>query len=141
MINAIYFYRVGRFCYKNKLVFLSKIVDGLIFFIYNSYIPSSCSIGSGSKFAYKGIGVVIHKRAVIGANCIIGQGITIGGKNGSVNPPVIGNNVYIAAGSRIIGDIHIGDNCIIGVNAVVTKSFEDNIVIGGIPAIAIKDNI
>lgn len=141
MINAIYFYRVGNFLYNKKCALLSKIIDGLIFIIYNSYIPSSCVIGAGSKFAYKGIGVVIHKNAVIGKNCIIGQGITIGGKEGGINPPVIGNNVYVAAGSRIIGDIKIGDNCTVGVNAVVTKSFDDNSVIAGIPAIVIKKNV
>jgi len=111
----------------------------LIFLIYNSYIPSSANIGKGSIFAYKGIGVVVHSRATIGENCIICQQVTIGGKTGDVNPPKIGNNVYIAAGSKIIGDISIGNNCTIGVNAVVNKSFGDNMVIAGVPAKLIKE--
>ena len=138
-MNAIFFYRIGNFFYENHMKLVAKFFDALIFFVYNSYIPSSCKIGKGTKFAYKGISVVIHGRSIIGDNCLIGQGITIGGKHGSLNPPKIGNNVYIAAGSRIIGDIHIGDNCIIGVNSVVNKSFKSNSIIAGIPAKIIKD--
>jgi serine O-acetyltransferase len=139
MMNAIFFHRIGSFFYKKNIKLISRIVDGFIFLIYNSYIPSSCKIGKGTKFAYKGISVVIHNRSIIGKNCIIGQSITIGGKDGSLNPPVIGNNVYIAAGSRIIGDIQIGDNCIIGANSVVNKSFKHNLVIAGVPAKKIRE--
>lgn len=55
--------------------------------------------------------------------------------------PKIGDNCYIAAGARIIGGVEIGNNCVIGVNAVVTKSFPDNCIIAGIPAKVIKENI
>ena len=138
-MNAIKLHRIGNYFHRNRIKLFAKLIDGLIFFIYNSYIPSSSTIGEGSKFAYKGIGVVIHSRAKIGKNCLIGQNITIGGKDGDLNPPIIGHNVYIAAGARIIGDITIGSNCIIGANAVVNKSFPANTVIAGIPAKKIKD--
>jgi serine O-acetyltransferase len=132
-MNAIILHRIGNWFYINKLIIISKVIDGIIFLLYNSYIPSSAKIGKKTIFAYKGIGVVIHSRAIIGNNCIIGQNITIGGKEGDNNPPIIGNNVYIGAGSRIIGEINIGDNCIIGVNSVVNKSFPSNTTIIGIP--------
>jgi serine O-acetyltransferase len=141
MMNAIFFYRIGNFFYRKNMKLVSKFFDALIFLVYNSYIPSSCKIGKGTTFAYKGISVVIHSRSIIGDNCIIGQGITIGGKDGSLNPPIIGNNVYVAAGSRIIGDIEIGDNCIIGANSVVNKSFNSNSVIAGVPAKIIRNII
>lgn len=138
MMNAITFHRIGHWLFLNKMKFFSKIIDGLIFFIYNSYIPSSAKIGKNTVFAYKGIGVVIHSKAIIGNNCVIGQNITIGGKKGDSNPPNIGNGVYIGAGSRIIGDITIGDNCIIGVNSVVNKSFPSDTTIIGIPGRELK---
>lgn len=72
MMNAIFFYRIGNFFYKKKLKIISVFIDSFIFFIYNSYIPSSCKIGKGTKFAYKGISVVIHSKCIIGDNCIIG---------------------------------------------------------------------
>ena len=137
-MNAIYFYRIGNFFFKRKIYPISKLFDIIIFLLYNSYIPSSCEIGVGTKFSYKAIGVVIHARSKIGKNCLIGQNITIGGKDGSLNPPVIKDNVYISAGARLIGDITIGNNCIIGANAVVNKSFDDNNVIAGVPAKVIK---
>lgn len=138
-MNAINLYRIGNFFYRKRLKFFSRLTEYIIFLLYNSYIPSSCTIGRGSKFAYKGIAVVIHSKTVIGENCIIGQSITIGGKDGALNPPVIGDNVYIAAGSRLIGDIKIGNNCIIGANSVVNKSFPDNSIIAGVPAKKLRD--
>jgi len=138
-MNAIKLYRLGNFFHRKKLKLLAKLVDMLVFLIYNSYIPSSCTIGKGSKFAYKGIGVVIHARSTIGENCLIGQNITIGGKDGDAQPPRIGNGVYIAAGARIIGDIFIGDNCKIGANAVVNKTFPADSVLAGVPAKKIKE--
>lgn len=50
-----------------------------------SVIPASCQIGEGTTVAYGGIGVVIHGNSIIGKNCMIGQGITIGGKSGEKN--------------------------------------------------------
>ena len=81
-------------------------------------------------------GIVIVHKASIGANCMIFQQVTIAGKNNK--GPVIGDNVIIGAGAKIIGDVNIGDNCFIGANAVVTKSFPPNSVIGGVPAVLIK---
>ncbi|WP_028469769.1 serine O-acetyltransferase [Neptunomonas japonica] len=136
-MNAIVFYRLANFFYKKNIPLLPLIIKYFTFFVFNSVVPASCSIGKGSRFMYGGIGVVIHKNAVIGENVAIGQGITIGRKlcNGA---PKIGNNVYIAAGSRILGNITIGDNCIIGANSVVIHDVPSNSVVGGIPGKVLK---
>ena len=55
---------------------------------------------------------MIHARSVIGKNCVIGANVTIGGKSGWWEVPVIGDNVEISAGSRIIGPVRIGDNVV-----------------------------
>ena len=55
--------------------------------------------------------------------------------------PVIGNNVEIHSGAKIVGPVRIGNNVIIGANAVVTKDIPDNCVVAGIPAKIIKENI
>jgi serine O-acetyltransferase len=122
------------------MMLLARLSEWIIFFFYNSYIPSSCSIGDGSVFAYKGIGCVIHKNARIGRNCIIGQNITIGGNFASNGVPEIGDNVYIGPGSRILGKVSVGSNCIIGSNAVVIKDIPDNTVYAGVPARFIRFN-
>ncbi len=102
--------------------------------VYNSVIPYQCKIGKGSYLAYGGIGVVIHKRAVLGNNVVIGSNVTIGGKSGIQDLPVIGNNVYIATGAKILGNITIGDYAVIGANAVVVKNVPPNAIVGGVPA-------
>ena len=72
---------------------------------------------------------------------MIGQGVTIGGKSGWYEVPVIGDNVEINAGARIIGPVRIGDNVIIGANAVVTKDVPSNCIVAGVPAVILKSNI
>jgi serine O-acetyltransferase len=62
-------------------------------------------------------------------------------KNGAWWPPVIGDNVYIAAGSRVLGGIKIGNDVIIGANAVVIKDVPDNCIVAGIPAKVISKKI
>ena len=120
---------------------LPKILYYLIFLLYNSSIPYKAKIGHTTRFGYGGMGVVIHERATIGEGCIISQQVTIGGRSGHDTPPRIGNYVYIAAGAKILGDIDIGDCCVIGANAVVIKSVPSNSIVVGIPGKIIKKDI
>ena len=85
--------------------------------------------------------IVINPYARIGNNCALHGNNCIGNKGNSNNEcPKIGNNVDIGFGAVIIGNVHIADNIIIGANAVVTKSFdEEGIVIAGNPAKKIKE--
>lgn len=84
---------------------------------------------------------VINSEAVIGANCRLHECVNIGTTNGSNIAPVIGNNVYIAPGVKIFGDIKIADGIVIGANSVVNRSFlEPNITIAGVPAKKISNN-
>lgn len=120
---------------------LPKLLWHLQYLLFNSSVPGSCTLMKGTKFAYGGIGVVIHARAVVGRNCMIGQGVAISGKSGWYEVPVIGDNVEIHAGARVLGPVKIGDNVIIGANAVVVKDVPDNCVVAGVPARIIKDNM
>lgn len=134
-MNALKIYRLSNYFYKKNLKLLSKILDGVNYLLHNSYIPGSCTIGKDTKIAYGGIGVVIHARAIIGENCLIGQGITIGGRNGLKEVPVIENNVYLGAGCRILGNVKIASNNIIAPNSIVTKNIEMSYTIwGGVPS-------
>jgi len=137
-MKLIVFYRLSSFLHSKKMFFLSGLITKIGYVLYNSYVPGGAAIGKNAKFAYGGIGVVIHDRAVIGSNVTIGQGITIGGKSGEKNVPVIGDNVYIGAGSRVLGDVYIGNDVIIAPNAVVISNVEAGSVVGGVPARVIK---
>ena len=140
-MNLIKVHRIGAALQRRKIPFLPQVVRYFIFLLYNSDVPSSVQIGQGTVFGRTGIGVVIHPRAVIGQDCILGQGITIGGRSRAQEVPVIGNRVYIGAGARVLGPIRIGNNVIIGPNAVVIKDVADNTIVGGIPAKVLKENI
>jgi len=136
-VNAIYFYRVANFFYTYKIPILPSLIKYLIFLLFNSIVPYEAKIGARSRFMYGGIGVVIHKRAVIGDNVALGQGITIGRKL-TDSVPIIGSDVYIAAGARVLGDIHIGDNVIIGANSVVIHDVPSNTIVAGSPAKVVR---
>ena len=87
-----------------------------------------------------GSGVVIGETTVVGDNCTIYQGVTLGGvgtKKGKRHP-TIGNNVMIGAGAKILGAFEVGDNCQIAANAVLLKPLEENSTAVGIPARPVK---
>ncbi len=134
-------YRLGHFAYQKKIPLVPMFCNFLIRLVHNCAVYSESQIGEKTILGYGGIGVVIHKRVVIGSNCIIGSNVTIGGKSGSENVPIIGNDVFIATGAKILGDLKIGNNCVIGANSVVVRDVPDNCVVAGIPAKIIKKDI
>ena len=101
-------------------------------------IPYQADIGEGTVIGYQGIGVVIHKRCVIGENCHISQNVTLGGTSGIYEVSVLGDNVTVGAGANIIGPVHVGNNVEIGAGAVVIRDIPDNCIAVGVPAKVIK---
>lgn len=139
MINAISFYRVANWLYRHHIPLLPPFITLLIFLIYNSKIPHQATIGKGTICGYGGIGVVVHKKTVIGRNCMIGQQVTLGGGNSRYpGVPTVGDNVYMAKGAIIFGGITVGDNATIGANAVVNIPVPAGGVAAGVPAKIIK---
>lgn len=126
-------HRIGHLCYKKKIPLISFLCKLLIRVIFNSAVDPSTQIGKGTIFGYGGIAIVIHKRAVIGENCVIGSCVTVGGRNHD-NVPVIGDNVKIHTGAKVLGNITIGNNVEVGANAVVIESVQDNAIVAGVPA-------
>ena len=96
-------------------------------------IPCNC-FGAGLNIHHYGC-IVVNSHAKIGENCNIQQGVNIGKNYSAENVPTIGNNVYIGPGAKLFGKINIANGCVIGANAVVTKSCnEENMVLVGVPA-------
>ncbi len=114
---------------------IARLILGHYEIKYGISIPFLTHIDMGLLIGHFG-GIVVNGGAVIGKNCYLGQGVTIGQVNRGEHKgtPVIGDNVYIAAGAKIIGNIKIGNNVAIGANAVVTKDVPDFAVVVGIPA-------
>lgn len=137
-----FIYRMSHECYRCKIPFIPRFIQLLGFLMFNSSISCKSRIGKGTKFGHGGIGVVIHPKAIIGNNCLIGTNVTLGAKS-DMEPeaPTIGNNVYISTGSKLIGNINIGNNIVIGANSVVMINVPDNSVVAGVPAKVVKTNI
>lgn len=138
MLNAIHIYRIASWLRKYHVPLLPNICTLLIFLLYNSKVPASAKIGKGTKLGYGGIGVVIHDRTVIGEHVMIGPNVTIGGRSGHYEVPVIGDHVDISTGAKVLGPIKIGNHVVIGANAVVIKDVPDNAVVAGVPARIIR---
>jgi len=103
-------------------------------------IPPSTEIGSGFYIGHFG-GIEINFRSVIGKNCNISQGVTLGAANREANKgyPTLGDNIYIGPGAKIVGAVKIGNNVAIGANCVVTKDIMENSVVVGVPARVISE--
>ena len=104
-------------------------------------IHPGATIGS-NFFIDHGIGVIIGETAIIGDNCTIYQGVTLGGtgKQTGKRHPTIGNNVMISAGAKVLGNITIGDNTKIGAGSVVLKDIPENSTVVGVPGRVVKRN-
>jgi serine O-acetyltransferase len=95
-------------------------------------IPVNCQLGGGMLLPHPN-GVVIHPAAVVGANCLIFQQVTIG-QGSRPGLPIIGGHVDIGAGAKILGGISIGNHAKIGANAVVLQDVPEGATAVGIPA-------
>lgn len=146
---AIIVYRINNRIYSSRLPQLLKkllLLFGLLFqkfieIITGISLPYSVQIGSEFYIGHFG-GIIINSKAIIGDNCNISQGVTIGvsGRGNNRGVPTIGNNVYIGVNSVLAGLIHIGDNSVIAANSLVTKDVLPNITVMGVPAVKISDN-
>lgn len=120
-----------------RTVFKSKIVG---YILHTKRIRfgidiQSLKIGEGFYIGHFGH-IVVNGDAIIGKNCNISQGVTIGIANtGSKKGiPVVGDYVYIGPGAKILGNIKIGNNAAIGANSVVVSDVPENAVVVGVPA-------
>lgn len=101
-------------------------------------IEVAAEIGEGVVFPHP-LCIVIGGKVKIGNNCKIMQGVSLGGSLGrskadGQSQPILGNNVFLGAGCKIVGPVTIGDNVVIGANSVVTKDIPSNTKAFGIPA-------
>jgi len=98
------------------------------------WIPYTTRVGPGLQIAHPGC-IFVNEDAVLGADCTIAQGVTIGAKPGPQGGvPVIGDRVYIGPGAKVLGRVTVGHRVVIGANAVVVHDVPDDAVVGGVPA-------
>lgn len=101
-----------------------------------SDIDPAAILGEGLRLPHP-TGVVIHRDVVIGPDCMIMQQVTIG-QTADPRVPMIGANVYIGAGAKVLGPVNIGDGARIGANSVVLDNVPANCTAVGIPARVVR---
>jgi serine O-acetyltransferase len=143
--RAVALYRIGRYFRRRRMRVLAVVCEKIMHHVSNCWISTNATIGEGFVIRHVGC-IIIGGQVKIGRHCDIRQGITLGGNMGKTNKdgnsqPILGNNILIGAGAKILGPVKIGDNCLIGANAVVVCSFEANSTIGGVPAKLLKQNL
>lgn len=136
---AVMWHRVAHFFYKHNCKFLARWVSQTTRFITGIEIHPGAKIGRG-LFIDHGMGVVIGETAVVGDDCTIYQGVTLGGtgKEKGKRHPTLGNNVMVGSGAKILGPFTVGDNSKIAAGAVVLSEVPPNSTCVGVPARIIK---
>ena len=133
-LHAILFYRISHFLYLNGHRILAHTVSNIARFFTGIEIHPAAIIGKGLLIDH-GMGVVIGATAIIGDDCTLFQGVTLGGRGNSKGKrhPTLRNGVFVGAGAKILGDIEIGNNAKIGANAVVLCDVPESSTAVGIP--------
>jgi len=133
--SANFLYRLTQWLVAYKLSPLAIIT------IWLNRVINGCVIGAATSFEcgfviMHPVGVVINSKVRGGRNIVVESGVVIGDEKGQA--PVLGDNIFVGAGAKIIGGITIGDNVKVGANAVVVKDVPSNVTVVGIPAKIIR---
>ncbi|MDA3947318.1 MAG: serine acetyltransferase [Helicobacteraceae bacterium] len=119
------------FDYAKRSSFMRKRFQRRLYYIYGCEISPSAHIDENVEFIHP-LGIVIGSKAVVEEGCIIYQQVTLGSDfTDTQKMPYVKKRTLIGAGAKLIGGITIGENCIIGANAVVTRSVPDNSIVVG----------
>lgn len=138
-VHALILHRFAHWFYQHRMFFIARLISQISRFFTLIEIHPGAQMGHGILIDH-GSGVVIGETAVVGDNCTIYQGVTLGGVglNKGKRHPTLGNNVTVGCGAKILGAFEVGDNCSIAANAVLLKPLEDNVTAAGIPARPVK---
>ena len=132
--HAIFWHRINHRLWNFGIPVLPRLLSHFARFLTGIEIHPAAKIGLGLVIDH-GMGVVIGETAEIGENCLLYQGVTLGGtgKEKGKRHPTLRNNVVVGAGAKILGAITIGNNVIIGANSVILKPVPDNSICVGVP--------
>lgn len=142
-VKAVLSYRLAHKLHSNGHYFLADWISKRARKKTGIEIHPAAQIGKG-LFIDHGMGVVIGETAIIGENCTLYQGVTLGGtgKDKGKRHPTIGNNVTIGSGAKVLGPFTVGDNSKVAANAVVLNEIPPNSTCVGVPAHIVKrDNV
>lgn len=137
--KAVRAYRRANWFYRRDMKFIARMISQRARRRTGIEIHPGATIGK-NLFIDHGMGVVIGETTVIGDNCTLYQGVTLGGtgKDHGKRHPTIGNNVLISCGAKVLGPFKVGDNARIAANAVVLSEVPEQATAVGIPAQVVR---
>jgi len=134
MFNALSFQRVAHVLHRAGFGRAALLVTAAARTFFAAHVPPEVVIGEGTEFGYGGIGVIIHRDAIIGRKVLISPGVVIGGRSEMRGVPVIEDGAKIGAGAKVLGPIRIGAGAKVGANAVVIHDVAPGQTVAGVPA-------
>ena len=138
-LHATIDYRIAHWLLRHHCRFLARAVSQWSKLWTGIEIHPGAQIGKRLVIDH-GTGIVIGETAEIGDDCLLYQGVTLGGTGKDVGKrhPTLGKNVMVGAGAKVLGPIHVGNNARIAANAVVLREVPDNATVVGVPGHVVR---
>ena len=137
--HAILLHRFAHKLFGWRIPLIPRVISQINRFITGIEIHPGATIGR-RFFIDHGSGVVIGETTEIGDDCLLYQGVTLGGTGHEKGKrhPTLGNNVVVGTGAKVLGNIRIGDNVKIGAGSVVVHAVPDNSTVVGVPGRVVR---
>ena len=138
-LHATIFYRLAHWFYNHHCLFLARWISQVTKTFTGVEIHPAAKIGRRLVIDH-GTGIVIGATAEIGDDCLLYQGVTLGGtgKDTGKRHPTLGNNIMVGAGAKVLGPFKVGDNARIAANSVVLREVPPNATVVGVPGRIVK---
>ena len=133
-LHAVMVHRVSHWLWRRGLKWIARVLSNLARWVTGIEIHPGAQIGR-RFFIDHGMGVVVGETAVIGDDCTLYHGVTLGGTTWQKGKrhPTLGRDVVVGAGAKVLGPIDVGDGARIGSNAVVVKAVPPGATVVGVP--------
>ena len=140
-LKAVRSHRKAHWCYEHNLKFLARFISQCSRHRTGIEIHPGATIGRRLVIDH-GTGIVIGETAEIGDDCLLYQGVTLGGTGKDVGKrhPTLGNNVMVGSGAKVLGPFMVGDNARIAANSVVLHEVPPDSTVVGVPGRVVRRN-
>ncbi len=138
-VRAVIDHRIAHWFYKKGHFYIARSISQKSRKRTGIEIHPGATIGKRLVIDH-GMGIVIGETTIIGDDCLLYQGVTLGGsgKEKGKRHPTLGNNVLVGAGAKVLGSFTVGDNARIAANAVVLNEIPENATAVGVPAKVVR---
>lgn len=141
-LHAVLLHRLANRLLRMRLSLVARLLSQISRFFTGIEIHPGATIGR-RLFIDHGSGIVVGETAEVGDDCLLYQGVTLGGtgKEKGKRHPTLGNHVVVGTGAKVLGNIKIGDHVKIGAGSVVIRSVPDHSTVVGVPGRIVRARV